>query len=258
MTQEGKPIRRLTSSNTQLLRINRGLLFATWFMAIVTAIGVLWGQCNVQEQLNLSKSGLRMQWRPYLDIDILGYSGAMGFTVGESSETDSIVIPIESLSVDSLAYLAVRRFKYTILREMVWHNTGNISLNITHVLPSTLSEEEWTKQYHKSHLELVKAIRRFPEWRPNEIDFLIKPRDSIVRSPGGFGRFMPKQLFETFRLNKKLILYPYTFVEYEDNRGNIYNTLLIHHIILNLRTDSGRVVAEPEVVGVEKYRFDTP
>jgi len=168
------------------------------------------------------------------------------------------MVPIEEIEISSREYLAVQRLFIDLKRTLQLQNKGLTPLRVTKWIPSTLYLEEWEEIYNKSVEKLVVTLRTLPD-----IDTMLV---DIVVFPGGFEEFsekrvkrsMPIDVFHTHRDgDKKLTLYPYIYVEYEDINRKRYNLIVMHHAVFDIVIEDNKVsIVGPVAAGLEKYRWD--
>lgn len=246
-------------SNDTRTQSNVWLVAGTWGLVMVGLVAVWISNQNISEQLAISRTSLQRQWRPYLTIRHEDHAYGFSYRLGETANHDTVSRQLDEIAITSDEYMAVRRVVYAIKRTLFYTNSGATPLRITRMLVSTLSEKEWVSEYGKSAEALVDSIvsRNLPE--ALETDLFILPRDSTPSRPGmGLGRTLSKSEFECARdSTHRLVLYPYTYVEYEDFFENRYNVLLVEFTIFDL-TVVDDFCHRPIVTnaGIEKYRWD--
>ncbi|MDH4157347.1 MAG: hypothetical protein OEW00_08740 [candidate division Zixibacteria bacterium] len=114
-------------------------------------------------------------------------------------------------------------------------------------------------EYGKDPSRFISEIKTWPEYDTFYTDVVIMPGDTFSPDIDTIARTMSTQLFEAYRDSlHKLVLYPYTFIEYRDYRNQVFNAIRIEHIILNVDTADGACDVEFVKKADELYRWDVP
>jgi len=214
---------------------------------------------SYKDQLEEMRRSTDLAWRPYLHLEHI-YSDTLGFSykLGESEETDTINVRLDSIPLSSRQYLAVRRISYKISRKVYCKNNGSMPMRLKCVMPSTICKNEW-EDMGKLPEKLVEKVRDLEELKNYETDVIIFAGDEFTTEDfRGFPRTLSKELFEKYLYNdSEIVLYPYTYVEYEDFFGVEYNVLYIDHTIIGLDIIDDIVCIEgSSKIGLERFRWD--
>ncbi len=228
------------------------LVYGTWALVVVTLIGIYVARHSFLKQIE-------MQWRPFAIVDHIDFDFMATIRMGESNSSDSVLVPIDSIDVNSPLWLAVKSIEYGIVRRVKIWNMGRSPMRITRVLSSTITPREWFDDFNESPKKLASAVRDYPEAMPLPHDIIILP-DSLFTTPEpvGFGRRIFKEYFEEFLKEGSVHLYPYTYLEYEDFfNHNRYNIIFIQEAVFGVSIDSGKVKHSNRIgISVQKSRWD--
>jgi len=238
------------------------LVMVTWVLVGITFWGVWNTSKTNKSQLAEMRRATELQYRPYLFIKH-DYKEPFQFNeifhpLEKDDETDSLrKIDFFDTEVD---YTNIEGYSYEMTRKIRYINYGSMPLRLNRVMISTIRKNEWEEDFHKSYVELVRYIRDLPQLTEPETDVTVPAKDSfLTKTYKGYERTMGKYDFDNCLFNKsQIILYPYTYVEYEDFFGKQqYNTILIQHIIIPFIDTLGkRTPSDIWTIGEERYRWD--
>ncbi len=244
----------------------RGIYWATIVMAgcnlilvIITGLGLYLTQRDVKKQLDLTRRFQELQFRPYVLVDPTQVLFSFNYRVGKSDKQDSIVVPIESVQINSNEYLSVRNFYYSTQGLAKLKNCGTTPAKVKSVTFSSITYREWNETYKRSFVDLVSSIRMLEDRESIQPDVIIVQNDSTdANLTIGFGRRVPISEFEKLKSTSgALDFLLYAFVEYEDLSGNKYNTIRMIPLQSKISQVAGSVsLSLPEPSGPEKYEID--
>lgn len=232
---------------------------ATLALAILAFGSLLVSRCYMESQVDEMRRATDLTWRPYANIvRDMDQTPMIGYLIGNAS--DRATRPVDSVIIGSDAYKARSKVVMNCLRDVIIWNSGKTPLWLRSRVSAILREEEWLKKYDKSPEKMIADIASWPVARPFETDFVIRPSDTSVITPD-MGGLIPRSMevaeFETARdSTHRLVLYPYTYIQYEDYRGNRYNLLQVSFFTLNVDTANSRCRVVKDRLGDEVYRWD--
>lgn len=244
--------------NKKLIYVNLSLVAITFLLVLVTAYGVHKTTEKLQGQLQEARRATKLDWRPFLTInyDDSSWVTYFGYRLSDINKRGTIDKHITRLSINNPEYLAVHHFIHELRRDFSLTNMGATPLRITRAIHSTLNEREWAEKYDKSEESLVRdLIVQSSSFL--ETDVVILPDSSFsLEGKGSSGQISKEQFDSILTDSKKLLLYPYTYVEYEDFFKNKYNLLYIQFHFYAIKVTDGIVTVNSSGGGVEKYRWD--
>ena len=230
----------LTKVRDQLLQLFKNkefwLVIGTWALVGVTMYSTRVTTNRMQEQVDIMEKSLRLQWRPYLNLNF-GFGGMDYFPYYDGGVVK-----------DSFGIKLARKYS----------NNGATLLTIRQMAVGVMTSFEWECNLKGSSESLVTFIRSTSNWRDTlDTDVVIKPNDSLVTPENTFFCTFPHQEIEDLlRTKKDLILYPYFLVEYADFNETVYNALLIQFCKFTVRDSTNNLIITFQKRGIKKYRYD--
>ena len=236
---------------------------ASPLIAIVAILGLILTQINVAKQLEHAKNATQLQWRPYLNIEHIsprGYSFEYLLTGPETGDT--LIRKLSDINIESDGYRAVSAIRHHFTRKIRYSNTGATPLRVTHIVSTTISQDDWLNHYEKDLSKLVAALRKSENFGLQlETDITVKPGGSVDGSSplGEFGVVSKTYWTTNVQQNHNIVLYPVTYVEYEDFFDNTYDVVNMEFLRVSLPIRDGIVVDADTLAltpGTERYRWD--
>jgi len=236
------------------------LVLATWVLVGVTFWGVWDASKTNKSQLAEMRKATELQYRPYLDI-LHSYKEPLQFNdifhwIEKDNDTESMrKIDFFETKINNPD---LDKFSYELQRKIDYVNYGLMPLRIKRGLISAISKKEWEEDFNKSYVELVRYIRSLPALTEPETDIIVQAKNNyLTKNYTSFERRMEIFTFRNYLTNdKQIVLYPYTYVEYEDFFGKQYNSILIELLIFKLNVDNDVVIPSLKMGAVERFRRD--
>lgn len=119
-------------------------------------------------------------------------------------------------------------------------------------------KSKWADKMGKSIPKLVDSRRNLEEFELNQTDIVIMPDTNFTSEIiSTYPRTMTiRELLDFSKKIDTLILYPSTYIEYEDYRGQKYDAIRLNYIVLDVNFSNGFFKINPLHGGIEKYAWD--
>ncbi len=233
----------------------------TMALVIVSICNMNKAQKNSDRVISEMQRATELQWRPYLHLYHIPDAWDIVFLAGDSLANIQGGVILEDIPLDSLEYFSIKGLGYDTRRSVAYINTGATPLRIKRVIVSAMSETEWKNKYSKSIETLVSALAKDSIGIDTlETDIVVLPDSSHTSASSKvIRRRMPiDEFLDYLNHNNTLVLYPFTYIEYEDIfKQHEYNSILIEYAIFPIGINKNRaVVGHAGSRGTEKYRWD--
>lgn len=220
------------------------IVFGTWALVVASLISTWYVKGSMDAQVVELKKATELEWRPYLNIELVDKAYTVEYRLGDSDEADTVFAALDQIGVSSNEFLAVRYLSYYISRKITFGNTGKTPLYIRRIVPSAMSESEWVQDYQEDPELLVKALLEDSTSGRLDVDVVVLPNETIASDTrmGTYRRMNKEEFIGSLKTNDTIIFYPYTFVEYEDFFTNKYNLLVIELSIAPMKIVNDKVL----------------
>jgi len=210
-----------------------------------------------QKQVTEMQRATKLEWRPYLDLEytdrefssyylfnVKGTDSLMAVTTDQIATSDSAL-----RKANSLLFKQNFRVKY--------YNRGRTPLRIKSHSKGMLTSEQWSDVYHKSNDILLDSVAVQSKDSKLNMDYVV-PADTSVLSSNINSLYLPilEGHLDLASIPKEIVVYIYSFVEYEDYFGNEYNLLRIEYNVYLQSIDGERLHFEYSKTGIERHRWD--
>ena len=235
------------------------LVAGTWLLVAASIWIAMETRSGLGDQVSAMNESTALAWRPYVQLEQEDHQFVMVYLTGIDEKSDTLGLDIEKTSFESPEYYGVTRVRYAVPRSLSIWNSGQSPAWITGKAISVLSEEDWVEKYDKSVQALRDSLRSHEALSMQNVDLIIQPDDTIKFAPDiRTARNMQKHEFKTLvRTKSRIVLYPYSYVEYRDFRGNEYNLLYVEFMITpTTLVDNTPQFGDTSKVGLEQYRWD--
>jgi hypothetical protein len=241
----------------------RKLVQGTWCLVIVSLLALAVTAYFYSQQLVEVRKTTELAWRPFLHLREDTTKEALKVVRVWHNQLESTEKETQSgqeIPVCGERFSSIDKFVIEIEWNYVYSNIGRTPLVFTRSVVSALTVDQWVNQFDTSCEKLVTRIRQDNLLRQYRTDVPILPSDSFV--PSGNPRKVSLEV-EKLTLSRwatkdsRIVLYPFSYVEYTDFFGHTYDALLINHVVQKLQVDSCSARLIPMLTwGIERYRWD--
>ncbi len=236
-------------------RIDRFSKWVPTLMLVLAIITAAYTAYYMDEQVDEMKKATMLEWRPYLHLDYTTVNFAFAYNMINDTSNTPIYRQFKTIDVTSDVFRGVEKITIHHANTRQYRNSGKTPLRLTKQRNKCITQEVWDNHYNKSLRKLVQDINNGLGYDSLQTDVPIFP-DSIKTFDENKTGIVDLEKKFVYEKEWSIVLYPYTYVEYEDFFGNKFNAISMHYVKIDFFVKDNYLFNSDPEVGVEQYRWD--